>query len=41
MRVPEEMYEFGDGTYDRLDAAGVSALSVSAMAPTTGWTPPE
>jgi hypothetical protein len=22
------MYEFGDGTYDRLDAAGVSALSV-------------
>jgi hypothetical protein len=22
------MYEFGDGAYDRLDAAGVSALSV-------------
>jgi hypothetical protein len=26
--VPEERYEFDDGTYDRLDAAGVSALSV-------------
>jgi hypothetical protein len=26
--VPEENYEFGDGTYDRLDRHGVSPLQV-------------
>ena len=26
--MPEEIYEFGDATYDRLDAAGLSPVQV-------------
>lgn len=26
--MPEDLYEFGDDVYDRLDAAGVSPMSV-------------
>lgn len=29
--MPEEIYEFSDATYERLDAAGVSALQVLAV----------